>query len=157
MTRTVTTGSAISKGAFSQPDSYISKLVKYIPSEVIALYLTLDSIIRSSEQAEPIYHLLYWGILGFGLLVTPLYLHRIQKVKNLCQLLISTIAFAVWVIAIGGPFVNLDWYKPIYGAILLPTVTFLIPLFSPDREWIAAARTWRSPGSGSCNWGIISS
>lgn len=128
MTRRVT------NGEFSPSDSYISKLVKYIPSEVIALYLTLDSIIRSSDQAEPIYHYLYWGIFIFGLVVTPFYLSRIEKVKNWCQLLISTLAFTVWIIAIGGPFVNLDWYKPIYGAILLPIVTFLMPLFRVEES-----------------------
>lgn len=39
------------------------------------------------------------------------------------QVLISTIAFVVWVFAIGGPFASLDWYKPVYGGIALILVT----------------------------------
>jgi hypothetical protein len=129
MTKTLSKIKHSVQGTISHSESYLSRLVKYIPSEVIALYLTLDSILRSSDPTDPIYQRLYWGIFVFGLVATPLYQYRIQKLENWFQLLISTIAFAVWVIAIGGPFVNLDWYKPLYGAILLPIVTFLIPLF----------------------------
>ena len=35
----------------------------------------------------------------------------------------STVAFAIWALAIGGPFGQYDWYSPIYGAVLLPLYT----------------------------------
>jgi hypothetical protein len=109
----------------SKPDDYVTKLLKYIPAEVIALYITLDALARSSGETQL---QLYWFIFAFGIVVTPLYLWRIQKVHKVLQLSISTIAFFVWVFAMGGPFVHLDWYNPLYGGMLLPSYTFLIPI-----------------------------
>lgn len=118
----LTTG--IDKGV-SKPDDYGAKLLKYIPVEVITVYIALDALIRSS----PVMDLsLYWFIFVFGIVATPLYLWRIQKVHKNLQLIISTVAFAVWIFAIGGPFSYMDWYNPIYGGIFLTIYTFLIPI-----------------------------
>lgn len=106
------------------PDNYISRVMKYIPSEVIALYLMLDAIIRSSETNLQ----LYWTIFIFCIIATPLYLWRVQKVNKKKQLLISTTAFIVWIFAIGGPFVYVSWYKPLFGGLLLSIYTFMISL-----------------------------
>lgn len=118
------------RGAFkekipSKSDDYAARLLKYIPSEVIALYIMLDALIRSSGETNLS---LYWGVFIFSIVVTPLYLWRIQKVNKKLQLSISTLAFIVWIFAIGGPFVYLSWYKPLYGGILLPIYTFLISI-----------------------------
>jgi hypothetical protein len=61
--------------------------------------------------------------------MTPLYLFFVQKVKKAKQLILSTLSFAVWVFALGGPFTLLSWYDPLYGALLLPVFTFTISLF----------------------------
>ena len=103
-------------------DNYTSRLLKYIPAEVIALYITLDAIIRS---AEDISILIYWFVFLFGMIGTYLYLWRVAKVSKKIQLLISVGAFVVWVFAIGGPFTTLSWYEPIYGGLLLPMYTFV--------------------------------
>lgn len=114
-----------STGIPSQPDDYVSRLLKYIPTEVIVLYLTLSSLLRSVEQSSVAWG---WLIFFFGLAATPLYLWRLQHVRKALQLIISTIAFAVWVFAMGGPFANLAWYAPFYGGVLLCVYTFLIPI-----------------------------
>lgn len=106
-------------------DKYTERLIKYIPSEVTALYLTLDALIRSSDRIPII---VYWGIFIFGIFATYFYLKRIEKVYKKRQLIISTFAYCIWVFAIGGPFATLNWYDPIYASILLPIYTFLIPL-----------------------------
>jgi hypothetical protein len=103
-------------------DNYTSRLLKYIPAEVIALYVTLDAIIRSSENISI---WIYWSVFIFGVVATYLYLNRVEKVTKQIQLLISAGAFMVWVFAIGGPFSHLAWYQPIYGGLLLPIYTFL--------------------------------
>jgi hypothetical protein len=56
---------------------------------------------------------------------------KITKVGDLLQLGISTIAFVVWVFALGGPFATVSWYQPIYGALLLPIFTFFVPMILP--------------------------
>lgn len=108
-----------------RPDNYKQRLFKYIPAEVVVAYLALDTLIRPTGEN----HLaLYWLVFAFGVIATPLYLGRILHVHKLLQLAISTVAFAVWVFAIGGPFVYLDFYEPIYGGVLLVIYTFFIPI-----------------------------
>jgi hypothetical protein len=109
-------------------DDYSSRLVKYIPSEVIALYVTLGTIIDSANSQSKI--ALSGFILFLGLLATPLYLWRIQKVNKVSQLSISTGAYVVWVIAIKTPpfLANAVWYEPQYAALLLPLYTFAVAL-----------------------------
>jgi hypothetical protein len=112
----------------SGADGYSDRLIKYIPAEVVALYLTLDALIRSAPEV-PSY--VYWGVLIFCFVGTYLYLWRIQKVKKQLQLHISGGAFLVWVFAIGGPFAHLGWYNPLYAGLLLPMFTFLVALVEP--------------------------
>ena len=107
------------------PDDYTSRLLKYVPTEVIALYLTLASLIRSGQEVGVSWE---WFIFLVGVIATPLYLWRLQRVRKTLQLVLSTVAFAVWVFAIGGPFAQLAWYAPVYGGILLCIYTFLIPV-----------------------------
>ena len=109
----------------STPDGYAERLLKYVPSEVIALYLTLSSLLQSSQDGA---RWLDWTVFGFGTVVTPLYLWRLQKVHKVLQLTISTGAFVVWAFALGGPFSHLDWFAPVYGGIVLSIYTFLIPV-----------------------------
>lgn len=113
---------AADQSSETKADNYTSRLLKYIPAEVIALYVTLDAIIRSSEDISI---WIYWSVFVFGVAATYLYLHRVEKVTKQVQLLISAGAFIVWVFAIGGPFSHLAWYQPIYGGLLLPIYTFL--------------------------------
>lgn len=104
-------------------DGYRDRLVKYIPAEVVAVFMTIDGILRSTERDRPLM-VLGWLVFVFLLAMTPVYLSRLQGVTKRQQLAISTAAFAVWVFALGGPFLDFAWYRPIYGAILLPLFTF---------------------------------
>jgi hypothetical protein len=118
----------------SKPDGYTATLIKLIPSEVVAIFVTLDSIIRSNGKLAP---LVYWIIFLILMIATYFYMRRITQVGGLqprrSQAVIASISFLVWVFAIGGPFTyaKLDWYDPVYGAIGLPLYTFLMPLFFP--------------------------
>ena len=119
MSRTVITSTDV------PTDGYATRLLKYMPSEVIALYLTLTSLVRSSAGAGL---WLDWLIFAVGVVATPLYLWRLQKVRKPLQLVISTGAFVVWAFALGAPFAQLTWYAPVYGGVLLSMYTFLIPI-----------------------------
>lgn len=65
------------------------------------------------------------------LALTPLYIWRATteagKPAAKAQIIVSTISFAVWVFALGGPFASLGWYIPAYGALLLPIYTIAVP------------------------------
>jgi hypothetical protein len=110
----------------SAADGYTTRLLKYVPAEVVALFITLDALVRSSPELSPA---VYLGIFLFCLAGTWLYLWRVARVRKQAQLLISTVAFAVWVFALGGPFAHFDWYAPIYGGLLLPVFTFAAAVY----------------------------
>lgn len=114
-------------------DGYREKLIKYIPAEVITLYVGLDAMIRGAASAGKLDMTAYWVLFGFCVLATPFYLWRVSKVDKWLQLLLSTIAFAVWVFALGGPFSSIQWVgeHKVLTAMVLPLYTFIIGLVNP--------------------------
>jgi hypothetical protein len=119
------------------PDEYGNRLLKYIPAEVVAVYLTLQGILQTTE-VPPQY--LGWTVFIILLVLTPVYLYRLMKVRNKMQLFISTVSFAVWVFTLGGPFATVSWYHPLYGALLLPLYTFAVALYEPAPAVVTAGQ-----------------
>lgn len=107
-------------------DDYKDKLLKQIPAEAIAAYLTLDGVIRSSAHGSAIAAWL-WVAFFVGLTGTPLYLWRLQSVTSPVQLSVSTVSFALWVFALGGAFARYSWYNSWYASVVLVSFTFLVP------------------------------
>lgn len=115
----------VTQANLQSKDDYVSKLLKYIPTEVIGVYLTLDALVRSQD---PIDKGLYWSIFMFGLIITPIYLWRVQNVKLKKQLFLSTVAFFLWIFGTGGPFAAYpQQYNSLYAGVLLIVYTFLLP------------------------------
>ena len=112
-------------------DNYTDRLLKYIPAESVALYLTLQGIVSSSVEGRALYTWL-WFAFGIGIIVTPCTMWRVQQVSKRVQLAVSTAAIGVWVFALGGAFASLSWYEPFLGSVLLVVFTFFVPLISPD-------------------------
>jgi len=108
-------------------DAYMDRLMKYIPGEVVAVYVCCKGIIEASPPPDELAQILVFVILTFA---TPLYLKRFGKVKSLMQLGISTISFVVWVCSLGGPTLSLH-LPPLYAALLLPLFTFGVALIEP--------------------------
>lgn len=111
------------------PDGYKERLLKYIPAESVALYLTLDGICRASwaDEGTKLWKGLLFSLL-LVLVLTPLYLRRVGRVEKRGQIAMSTLAFVVWVAAVGGWFATLSWWEPAFGSIALVVVTALLPL-----------------------------
>lgn len=109
-------------------DKYTDRLMKYIPTEVISIFVLTNGILRTADTQIPqkTAEILRWLIFGFLFAITPVYLARVLEVKKKQHWIIAAISFAVWVFSIGGPFASLGWYHPIYGALLLPLYTFSI-------------------------------
>ena len=115
-----------------QPDTYKDRLLKYIPTEVVATYIFVDGIARTATDTVQA-SMLHWIIFLALLVGTWFYLLRVQHVTKRQQLVMSTLAFAVWVLSLGGPFASFGWYSPVYGAILLPLYTFAIPIIQAEK------------------------
>lgn len=119
-------------------DDYWNRLLKYIPIDVIGVYLAATGAV-SSVSGHTKREAVLWIIFGVVLVVTPIYLRNVAGVVRSRQLAISAAAFAVWAFALGGPFAE-SWsgYEPWMGslAIILSAFVFgafkLAPLQQPQ-------------------------
>ncbi len=117
-------------GKAPAPDVYFGRVLKLIPGEVVGLFIAAQSLIAAQYSGRGGRGLL-WGVFGFGVLATPVYLWRVMKVRARLQLALSTLAFGVWVCALqGGPFeLQFGDKAPFWGALLILAVSFLAPVF----------------------------
>lgn len=100
---------------------FLENLVKLIPAEIIALYAVLSGFVPEDLTGQ-----LFITIPLF--VFTPFYMYLAMKVQKISQIVISTIAFAVWLFAIGGPFAYFAWYEPWMGGALLALYTLIPPM-----------------------------
>jgi hypothetical protein len=109
-------------------DNYVSRVAKYIPAEVVAVYLFIEGVLKNATTAG----WLHWGVFFLLLVLTPIYIWRVTKQDalppSLAHIIISFFSFAIWVFATGGPFVGLSWYDPLYGSVLVAIYTLIIPI-----------------------------
>jgi hypothetical protein len=112
-------------------DSYLSKLIKLIPAEVVSVYLAVFNIIKGAGPTEGSV-ILQWIVFAIVLLVTPFYLYRIAKIKSYKQIAFCTLSLVVWIFSIGGPLdgtLVLGYTVQFLGSIFLPLYTLIIPIF----------------------------
>lgn len=116
------------------PDGYKERLLKYIPAEVVTAYMALRGIVTGTRANSS--QIAIWVIVGIGVIGTIVYLRRSMTVPNNKQIFISTIAFLIWAIAMGEPFVSLvpeanrgDFY--LWTGIGLTTFTFAVAAYEP--------------------------
>ena len=128
MARTIITTKDASRMGDNQVDNYIQRLFKYIPSEIVALYLAVIPFLRDATQSTE------YLIAGGLTVVTFLYLLLVQKVKKPTQLFLSCTCFLLWVFALGGPFRFYEWYTktPYLPLLALGVATLFIPAIPPD-------------------------
>ena len=108
---------------------YKSKLLKLIPSEIIAAYLVIDGIIPEERK--------YIGTLVLSCILlgmVPLYLKKIYGVRRLGQHIFVMAAFVVWIYSLGGPFKFWNIWEAWIGSSLLILYTLTIPLLYRPAE-----------------------
>lgn len=111
--------------AETETDDYATRIVKYVPAEVVAFYLAADKLfvkaaaVVNANVADIFVndHLRYFSIAVFviGLLGTPLYIRQ-QATGNdpwQVQAGVSTLAFVIWAYAIQGQI-----FAPIYSSAI---------------------------------------
>lgn len=113
-----------------EEDSYLAKLVAYIPAESIATYQAIVNFIPQESQAKAV----PW--VGVAILVlTPIWMFIATKTEEegpqWFQTIVSPFAFTVWLVALNSPFVLYftdialeNWHC----SITLIAATALIPL-----------------------------
>lgn len=118
--------------------SYFEALIKYIPGELVAAYLALEGILKETLSQtlfiDPMW--LYWGVFVALLVLTPLYVIYRPTHSDFTNHSVrfhaaaATVAFVVWVFALGGPFAITwpDIYRPVFGSLLLVITTLALPV-----------------------------
>ena len=124
-------------------DYYFDRLVKYIPGDVLGAWVAAQGLIKSASDVPQ--SLLLWVSFGVGVVLTGVWTliqtndgKKSEKKKPIAktQILISMGAFVVWVFALGGPFVTLSDYRPVYGSLLLIFYTLLVAKLIPTEDQI---------------------
>jgi hypothetical protein len=134
MGRRIVTSQLQASGGGQKLDTYFDKLIKYIPADLVAAWTAVSGLIAGA--ADSAQGNLLWIVFLVGLVLTPLWTWRQTQEPGLppavTQIVISTLAFAVWIFALGGPFSTLDWYQPLYGSLVLIGFTLVVPLLNPS-------------------------
>jgi hypothetical protein len=110
-------------------NDFKDRLVKLIPSEIVTAYVTIQGLIAAGGGGGDKTTLMYIviGVL-FGL--TPVYLMQVGNVKKVGQIVFTSVAFLIWVLAIGSPVGPILGYASTFiGSIVLVLYTLLIPMF----------------------------
>jgi len=108
-----------------QENNYQSRLLKLIPSEIIAAYLVIIGFIPPGYEHSKILLTIVTAIL---LIMVPFYLISFMAVKGPLQIIFTSLSFLVWVYSMGGPFVYYGIHEAVIGSALLVLWTLLIPL-----------------------------
>ena len=123
-------------GGEIRADSYRERLIKYVPVEILVLYVAVYGSLYSVMSVQPFLAILARWILLAGILGTVLYLWKAEGVTDWVQLAISTFGFVVWVFAFGVvPVADLPLYNQVAAALFLPIYVFGTPLIEgiPER------------------------
>jgi hypothetical protein len=113
------------------------KLVNYFPAEGVALYAALAPLFASEfdgpKQVDTLTTWL-WVIFGISIVLQIVTLRLIWKVKRAWQIVLSLVAFAVYMAGLGGPFVRMEDYNPFWpGVLAILLSAFLAVLPVPTR------------------------
>ena len=128
-------------------DNYLARLVTYIPAEIVAAYMTARGIVMPETSNESPTGLLIAFILC--LIITPLYTYWAtvddSKPKPWYHIIVSVVAFATWVFALGDyfKFALEEGYSPKIASLLLLFITMIIPL--ADRFFLPRVPVPTSP------------
>jgi hypothetical protein len=136
-------------------DSFAARVVKYIPADVVAAWVTLTSIVvtqtvpgtpaasttssSSAAASTPDYPVL-WILFVVFLVLTAIWTWKTTQVPNAptakTQIIVSTISFAVWVFGLGGPFTSLAFMKgrPYLGGVALLVWTLVAGQIVPPKS-----------------------
>lgn len=119
-----------------EPDGFLKKIVKYIPTEIVAAYVALADALKptAAVSPEPADYSWLWGVFWILLVLTLPYTwfftQETGKPKPIFQTIVAPIAFTAWVFALGGPFTEIkaEIGQPAIGTVALVLVLLMIPL-----------------------------
>ena len=107
--------------------SYMERLVKLIPAEVVGLYLVGQGIIPPAEKVA----IVVWSIVCLALVILVRAKVTGDRANNLSPQWIavgvSAISFVIWVYTMPGPFQVYHVAIPYLGSLAVLVWTFIVP------------------------------
>lgn len=114
--------------AVPSEDDYLTKVVKYVPVEVLAAYLFMAGVIDSNVSNRHDHAIWLGGLLIGVLALTIPYDFRVLNIVRWSQVTMSIVGIAVYVFALGGWFSTTTWYHQWYASIVVPVFGLLIAI-----------------------------
>lgn len=114
--------------AVPSADDYLTKLIKYVPVEVLAAYLFMAGVINSNVTGKHDHAIWLGGLLIGVLAATVPYDRRVLNVVRWSQTGVSVVGMAVYIFAVGGWFATTSWYHSWYASIVVPVFGLLIAI-----------------------------
>jgi len=126
-------------------DTFFDRVVKYIPAEIVSAWVAAKGLVESTTI--PSKQMVLWICFVVGLALTALYSLKVTAVPGqqpaYRQTTIATIAFLVWVLALGEPFATLlgKTQQSLYGSLLLIAYTLIVALLVKNPDPAPASAT----------------
>lgn len=112
-----------------ETNMFLRNLVKLVPVEIVALWAIISGLIPATAAAVSI-----WIVFGLLVILVPFYVIFAMKVKKVDQIILMTLAFPIWVFAIGGlPVLGITWFEPWMISVALALFTLIPPMFYGKR------------------------
>jgi hypothetical protein len=115
-------------------DTYFDRIVKYVPADVVAAWTAVAAAVKGAGASVSAPTVL-WICFIFGVIITPLWVLKQTdfpgKPKAYTQALVATLAFIVWVFALGEPFSFLSFYNGLFGTLAIIGFTLISGLIVP--------------------------
>jgi hypothetical protein len=110
----------------NETDGYLEQLLKLVPAEAVAAYVVLLGLVPPDEPLK------YWGSFAVGLILVVIIRYFWTEIGNekstdISVVIISVIAYIIWVYNMDGPFKVYNLYDPWLGAVLLIVFTMIAP------------------------------
>jgi hypothetical protein len=118
---------AAGPGAVAVPaeDGYLTKLLKYVPVEVLGTYLFMAGVINANVTSQHDRRVWLGGLLIGILVLTIPYDWQVLGIARLTQVGMSVLGVAVYVFALGGWFATTSWYHQWYASLAVPLFAYL--------------------------------
>jgi hypothetical protein len=132
ITRPPVVKAAVRKGGTAREkatpiQSYMERLVKLIPAEVVGLYLVGQGIIPPNEKVA----IVVWSIVCLGLVVLVRAKTTGDRANSISPqwgaIAVSTISFIIWVYTMPGPCQAFHVAVPYLGSLAVLVWTFVVP------------------------------
>jgi len=134
MSRRIDTGGDGKLGPAQKSEEYLGRLAKYIPAEIVGLFIAVSGMV---PEGSPSRQNALWIIFIGSFILVPVYLFFATRDPDKgplwLQILLASIAFPIWVFALGGPFAGLPWYEGWISSIVLVFVTVIFGIVKPKK------------------------